>query len=166
MKTFAATRYGAAAWPSPSPSPSPSSSSSTPASTPAPTSVRRSLTPFRLLAFMSFAVWAALSLAGPASAASNDAGAAPGAGAASATYRIEIHDFAFSPKELTVPAGARIVWTNRDDEPHTVVSAAGTFKPSRALDTDDSFSTVLDKPGTYAYFCGIHPMMVGKITVR
>ena len=160
MKTFAATRYGAVAWASTS------TPASTSASTPAPTSVRRSLTPFRLLAFMPFAVWAALSLAGTASAASNDAGAAPGAGAASATYRIEIHDFAFSPKELTVPAGARIVWTNRDDEPHTVVSAAGTFKPSRALDTDDSFSTVLDKPGTYAYFCGIHPMMVGKITVR
>ena len=111
-------------------------------------------------------VWAALCLVGSASAASNDAGDAPAAGTAGSTYRIEIHDFAFAPKELTVPAGARIVWTNRDDEPHTIVSAAGTFKPSRALDTDDSFSAVLDKPGTYAYFCGIHPMMVGKITVR
>jgi plastocyanin len=114
-----------------------------------------------------FGVLAVWSLAGPARAASNDAGAAPAAGAAgSPTYRIEIHDFAFAPKELTVLAGARIVWTNRDDEPHTVVSAAGTFKPSQALDTDDSFATVLDKPGTYAYFCGIHPMMVGKIVVR
>lgn len=112
------------------------------------------------------AVLAALCLVRPVMAASSDTGNAAAGGSAGSTYRIEIHDFAFSPKELTVPVGARIVWTNRDDEPHTVVSAAGAFKPSQALDTDDSFSAVLDKPGTYAYFCGIHPMMVGKITVR
>ncbi|PMS16471.1 hypothetical protein C0Z18_23175 [Trinickia dabaoshanensis] len=100
----------------------------------------------------------------PAAVAAGGDADAPGKNGTA--YRIEIHDFAFTPKELTVPAGARIVWTNRDDEPHTVVSAAGAFKPSQALDTDDSYSTVLDKPGTYAYFCGIHPMMVGKIVVR
>lgn len=114
------------------------------------------------------AVFAALCLGNPTVAASAGTGDAAGGngGNGGPTYRIEIHDFAFSPKELTVPVGAHIVWTNRDDEPHTVVSAAGAFKPSQALDTDDSFSAVLDKPGTYAYFCGIHPMMVGKITVR
>ncbi len=114
----------------------------------------------------SVAVLAALCLAGPAVAASADTGDSAAAGEAARTYRVEIHDFAFSPKELTVPVGARIVWTNHGDEPHTVVSSAGAFKSPQALDTDDSFSTVLDKPGTYAYFCGIHPMMVGKITVR
>lgn len=118
------------------------------------------------------AVFAALCLANPTVATSAGTGdAAAGgnrdnSGNGAPTYRIEIHDFAFSPKELTVPVGAHVVWTNRDDEPHTVISAAGAFKPSQALDTDDSFSAVLDKPGTYAYFCGIHPMMVGKITVR
>ena len=65
-----------------------------------------------------------------------------------------------------MPAGSRIVWTNRDDEPHVVVSTSGAFKASPALDTNDSFAVVLDKPGTYAYFCGIHPMMVGKIVVH
>ena len=112
------------------------------------------------------AVFAALCLANPTVAAPAETGDSAASGNAGPTYRIEIHDFAFSPKELTVPVGARIVWTNRDDEPHTIVSAAGAFKPSHALDTDDSYSAVLDKPGTYAYFCGIHPMMVGKITVR
>lgn len=107
----------------------------------------------------------ALSLAGPALAASTGTGE-NAADTGGPTYRVQIHDFAFSPKEITVPVGARIVWTNRDDEPHTIVSAASAFKPSQALDTDDSFSAVLDKPGTYAYFCGIHPMMVGKITVK
>jgi plastocyanin len=104
-----------------------------------------------------------MAAARPALAASNDAGDAATSGP---IYRVEIHNFAFSPNTLTVPKGARIVWTNRDDEPHTIVSAAGAFKASQALDTDDSFATTLDKPGAYAYFCGIHPMMVGKIIVR
>lgn len=82
------------------------------------------------------------------------------------TYKVEIRNFAFAPNDITVPAGTRIVWTNHDDEPHTLVSASGAFKQSQALDTNDTFATVLDKPGTYRYFCGIHPMMVGKIVVR
>jgi plastocyanin len=104
-----------------------------------------------------------IAAARPALAASNNAGDAAATGP---TYRVEIHNFAFSPNTLTVPKGARIVWINRDDEPHTIISAAGAFKASQALDTDDSFATTLDKPGAYAYFCGIHPMMVGKIIVR
>lgn len=127
---------------------------------------RRSL--LRALACPPIAALATIVLVHPAAAvaASNGTGDASASANNGPTYRVEIHDFAFAPKELTVPAGARIVWVNRDDEPHTVVSAAGAFKPSQALDTDDSFTTVLDKPGTYAYFCGIHPMMVGKIVVR
>lgn len=81
-------------------------------------------------------------------------------------YQVEIRNFAFSPKTLTVPVGTRVVWTNRDDEPHVVVSSGAAFKASPALDTDDSFAVVLSKPGTYAYFCGIHPMMVGTIIVH
>lgn len=129
---------------------------------------RRALLRAGMVAPAAFAAIAAiaLGLAGPALASSTGTGENGAADKGSSTYRVEIHDFAFSPKEITVPVGARIVWTNRDDEPHTIVSAAGAFKPSQALDTDDSFSAVLDKPGTYAYFCGIHPMMVGKITVR
>lgn len=97
--------------------------------------------------------------------ADDSASPSPSGGAAT-TYSVEIRNFAFAPKELTVPAGARIVWTNRDEEPHVVVSVDGTFKPSQALDTNDSFATVLAKPGTYQYYCGIHPMMVGRIVVR
>jgi hypothetical protein len=56
--------------------------------------------------------------------------------------------------------------SNRDEEPHLVVSVGGAFKPSQALDTGDSFSAVLAKPGTYEYFCGMHPQMVGRIVVQ
>jgi plastocyanin len=99
-------------------------------------------------------------------AAVGDAASEAGAGGARANYAVEIRNFAFAPKDLSVPAGARIVWTNRDEEPHVVVSVGGAFKSSPALDTNDSFSAVLAKPGTYSYYCGIHPVMVGRIVVR
>jgi plastocyanin len=80
---------------------------------------------------------------------------------------VVIDNFSFGPNALTVTAGTTVTWTNKDDEPHTVVSDADKplFK-SGALDTDDSFSFTFDKPGTYKYFCSIHPRMQGTITVQ
>ncbi|WP_445146386.1 cupredoxin domain-containing protein [Dyella sp. Tek66A03] len=82
------------------------------------------------------------------------------------TYQVEIRNFAFAPRTLTVPAGTRVVWTNRDDEPHVIASAGGAFAGSHALDTSDSYAITFAKPGTYAYYCSIHPMMVGTIIVQ
>jgi plastocyanin len=91
----------------------------------------------------------------------------PTAPAPSDTAQIVIDNFAFSPHELTIPAGTRVVWTNRDDVPHTATS---TVKPrtfdSGALDTDDSYSFVFNAPGTYEYFCAVHPHMTGKVIVK
>jgi plastocyanin len=81
-------------------------------------------------------------------------------------YRVEIHGFAFSPKTLSAPVGARVTWVNSDDEPHVVTSAGSLFTSSKALDTGDSFSATFQKPGTYAYYCSIHPMMMGTIIVQ
>ena len=75
---------------------------------------------------------------------------------AAATAEVKIDNFSFGPVALTVPVGTTVTWTNRDDIPHTVVSTDGVFK-SKALDTDDKFSFVFTKPGTYPYFCSIHP---------
>lgn len=79
---------------------------------------------------------------------------------------VDIKNFAFVPATLTVPAGTRVVWTNRDDEAHLVASTNGAFKASPAMDTNDTFAMVFDKPGTYAYFCTIHPMMRGTVVVK
>jgi len=79
---------------------------------------------------------------------------------------VDIRDFTFAPKTLTVSAGTRVVWTNRDEEPHVVVSAGNQFTPSRALDTSDSYAVTFDHAGTYTYYCAMHPMMVGTIIVK
>jgi plastocyanin len=78
---------------------------------------------------------------------------------------VSIDNFTFGPPELTVAAGSQVVWVNRDDIPHTVMSTDRSFR-SKPLDTDDKFSFTFDKAGTYKYFCSIHPKMVGTIVVR
>ena len=78
---------------------------------------------------------------------------------------ITIDNFDFSPMTVTVPAGAAVTWTNNDDIPHAVRAVDGSFR-SKALDTGDSFSVTFAKPGTYAYFCSIHPKMTGKVVVQ
>ena len=80
--------------------------------------------------------------------------------------KVEIRNFAFSPKVLNVRAGTRVAWTNLDEEPHTVTSAGGQFQSSAALDTGDGYAVTFSKPGTYTYYCAIHPMMVGTVVVK
>jgi len=87
------------------------------------------------------------------------------AAADSSTVAVQIDNFSFTPQEVKVKAGVTITWTNRDDIPHTVVSNDEAFK-SKALDTDDKFTTTLTRPGTYSYFCSIHPKMQGRIIVE
>jgi plastocyanin len=78
---------------------------------------------------------------------------------------IEIKDFAFNPRTITVKSGQTITWINRDEEPHTVVSVEKQFKKSSALDTDQTFTITTGAPGTYTYFCSVHPKMTGTIVV-
>jgi plastocyanin len=81
-------------------------------------------------------------------------------------YQINIDNFSFTPATLTVPVGAKVTWTNKDDVPHTVVSTTKAFPHSPALDTDQSFSCAFTKAGTYEYYCSVHPKMVGKVVVQ
>lgn len=80
--------------------------------------------------------------------------------------QVAIKDYMFEPMSLSVAAGTKVTWVNHDDIPHTIVesTASKTFR-SAALDTNDSYSFIFTKPGTYKYFCTLHPQMVGTIVV-
>lgn len=82
-----------------------------------------------------------------------------------ATRTITIDNFTFGTDAVTISPGTEVTWVNRDDMPHTVVSTAGVFS-SKALDTNDRFSYTFGQPGTYPYYCSIHPRMTGTIVVR
>ncbi len=78
---------------------------------------------------------------------------------------VKIDNFTFAPGSVNVPVGTTVRWTNHDDIPHTVVSDDKTFK-SKVLDTDEEFTYTFTKPGTYSYFCSIHPKMTAKVVVQ
>jgi plastocyanin len=78
---------------------------------------------------------------------------------------VKIDNFSFGPQTVTVPVGATVTWTNKDDIPHTVVSTDGLFN-SKVRDTDEKFSYTFAKSGTYPYYCTIHPKMTGKVVVQ
>src|SRR5579859_6248399 len=97
--------------------------------------------------------------------AKNLAGGGSPAVAAAAGNGVTIDNFSFAPETLTIPVGTKVTWTNKDDIPHTVVESGHKFKSS-ALDTDESFSYTFDQPGTYEYFCSLHPKMTARIVVE
>jgi plastocyanin len=79
---------------------------------------------------------------------------------------VKIDNFSFGPATITIPAGTTVTWTNNDDVPHVVSSDDNKMFKSKALDTDDHFSFTFTKPGTYNYYCAIHPKMTAKIVVQ
>ena len=78
---------------------------------------------------------------------------------------VKIDNFSFGPADVKIPVGTTVTWTNNDDVPHVVASDDKLFK-SKALDTDDHFSFTFTKPGTYMYYCSIHPKMTAKVLVQ
>jgi len=88
----------------------------------------------------------------------------PATNARADDMEVHIDNFTFQPAELTVKTGTTVTWTNRDDIPHTIVSA-GKFR-SKTLDTDDKFSFTFTNAGDYKYFCSLHPHMTGTIKVE
>ena len=84
---------------------------------------------------------------------------------AAAKYAVKIDNYSFTPQTITVPAGTTVTWTNADDVPHTVAADDLAFH-SKAMDTDEQYSHTFDQPGTYKYFCTVHPKMTGTVIVQ
>ena len=78
---------------------------------------------------------------------------------------VDISKFAYGPKEITIAPGTKIVWTNRDETPHTVTSNDKSFA-SKGLDTDDKFEHTFASEGDFSYICTVHPFMTGVVHVR
>ena len=81
------------------------------------------------------------------------------------TVDLNIAKFAFAPKEITIALGTKIVWTNRDETPHTVTSNDKSFA-SKGLDTDDKFENTFASEGDFTYYCTVHPFMTGVVHVH
>ena len=78
-------------------------------------------------------------------------------------HDVQIKNFEFVPKVLTIKSGDSVTWTNLDDVTHTVTSA--DFDTG-ALGKGESKTLTFDSPGTYAYMCAVHPDMQGAVIVE
>jgi plastocyanin len=87
----------------------------------------------------------------------------------SAGYLVRMIGNSFYPQSITVPAGTTVTWVNMDFVQHTVTSGSEAsptlYFDSHELGHMQGFSYTFSAPGTYAYFCDIHPGMVGSVTV-
>jgi plastocyanin len=81
-----------------------------------------------------------------------------------AAAKVAAVNVAFEPADIEVPVGTTVDWINEDPFDHTVTAADGAFD-SGAMAAGDTFSRTFDSPGTYEYFCAIHPSMSGTVTV-
>ena len=107
-------------------------------------------------------IWVAIALAAAVLA---PAAIFPTAFVQAAETEVNIDQFTFLPQRITVKAGTTVTWINEDDVPHTIASSSKVFK-SKALDTADKFSFTFTTPGTYDYFCSLHPHMTGAVVVE
>ena len=85
--------------------------------------------------------------------------------AAATTPQVTIERATFGPTTLTISVGTTVTWANHDADLHSVASVQGLFA-SPGLDPGDTFAYRFTTPGTYPYFCALHPHMKGTIVVQ
>jgi plastocyanin len=88
-----------------------------------------------------------------------------GAEAAGKTYSVDLTNFSFSPNLLTIEAGAKVIFTNKDDVQHTVTAVDGSFD-SGLFGKGNTFEVTFSKPGEYKIYCKPHKRMVATIVVK
>jgi plastocyanin len=85
-------------------------------------------------------------------------------GEAVRSAKVEIVGFAYDPDPVTIQTGGKVTWINRDAEPHTATADDGSFDTG-TLEEGKLKSESFKEPGTYKYFCEIHPSMRGTVEV-
>jgi plastocyanin len=78
--------------------------------------------------------------------------------------KVSIVEFAYDPDPVVIEEGGKVIWVNRDSAPHTATADDGSFDTG-TIATDKLKSESFKQPGTYTYFCEIHPDMHGTVEV-
>ena len=94
-----------------------------------------------------------------------DDGADPADATSTEPVAATIVDLTFQPPVIEVDAGTSVTWTNEDGVPHTVTARTADFN-SGVMQEGGTFSQTFDAPGTFDYFCAVHPSMSGTVVVR
>ncbi len=80
--------------------------------------------------------------------------------------RLTISDFYFLPAEISFPAGTQVTWLNQGQTQHTTTSVTRGQWDSGTIDPGRSWAATYSVPGTYEYYCTIHPdEMRARLTI-
>ena len=81
------------------------------------------------------------------------------------THTVTIEATSFKPESLTVAAGDKVIWLNKDPLPHTATSKTGDFD-SGNIEPEKSWSLATIKKGEFGYICSLHPTMKAVLKVE
>ncbi len=96
-------------------------------------------------------------------AESNESEPAP-SGEAAKSEKVQIVEFTYEPDPVVVQAGGKVTWQNEDTAPHTATADDGSFDTG-TIEKGKLGSATFKEPGTFTYFCEIHPTMHGSVEV-
>jgi plastocyanin len=85
-------------------------------------------------------------------------------GEAQRSEKVAIVEYTYDPDPVTIQAGGKVIWLNQDTVPHTATADDGSFDTG-TLEPGKLKSETFKEPGTYTYFCEIHPTMHGTVEV-
>lgn len=93
--------------------------------------------------------------------------------AAQTTHQVTVTDGQFTPKDLTINAGDKVVWTNTGTNGHNVNGTQATFPSNpesfgNEVGLNWTYEHVFSTAGQYDYQCDPHAAfgMVGTVTVN
>jgi plastocyanin len=85
-------------------------------------------------------------------------------GEARRSEKVQIVEFTYEPDPVVVQAGGKVIWQNEDTAPHTATADDGSFDTG-IVEKGKIGSATFKEPGTFAYFCEVHPTMHGTVEV-
>jgi plastocyanin len=85
-------------------------------------------------------------------------------GEASKSEKVDIVEFTYQPDPVVVQVGGKVIWQNQDTAPHTATADDGSFDTG-TIEKGKLGSETFKEPGTFTYFCEIHPTMHGTVEV-
>lgn len=101
--------------------------------------------------------------AGQESGETTESEAAP-SGEAAKSEKVQIVEFSYEPDPVVVQVGGKVTWQNEDTAPHTATADDGSFDTG-TIEKGKLGSATFKEPGTFTYFCEIHPTMHGTVEV-
>jgi plastocyanin len=85
-------------------------------------------------------------------------------GEARKSEKVQIVEFTYEPEPVVVQVGGKVTWQNEDTAPHTATADDGSFDTG-TIEKGKLGSATFKEPGTFTYFCQIHPTMHGTVEV-